>query len=126
MHFSEVEEALFNQLLDMLVMQPTHFLKVRRFFQTFLKLGVQSLKDIDLEVRVNVVNQKGHVLSELHGLAEEFVVTHLFHRFHFDLPRVLQFKLHPLYWKQEAEQLVVLLQRVRTQDEMQRPFNSIV
>lgn len=50
----------------------------------------------------------------------------MLHCFDLYLPSILEFDLYTLDWEQESEQLVVLLDGVRPEDQMQRPFDLVV
>jgi len=55
-HFGEVEEALFDQKLDVSVVKATDFFKVSGLLETLLKLDLKRLEHVDLEIAVDVVN----------------------------------------------------------------------
>ena len=100
--------------------------KVGTVFESRLKLLPQCLQHINLQVRVDVVDQELHVLSQLHSFSEKLVIRHVLHGLNLLLPSVVQLELDPLDRQQESEQLVISLDRVLIQEQMERPFNIVV
>ena len=69
----QVQEALLENRVEVLVVQHSYFFEITRPLHSFVQFEPLTLQDIYLQVGVNVVDQEAHVLSQLqsqpkHGL----------------------------------------------------------
>ncbi len=102
-------------------MQVANHIEVQAVLDSVSEAGVLGLKHILLQVRIDVVDQEGHVLSHLDDLSEERVAGDLFLVADAVGPDELQVELDAFDRQQEAEQRVVLLDHIRREHEVQGP-----
>ena len=79
-----------------------------------------------MQVRVDIVHQKLHVLSELHRLPEELVVREVLAGLRFQEPSVVELKLDSFDREQKPKDLVISLDSVLIEEQVQRPLDVIV
>ena len=107
-------------------MQHSDFFEISRGLDTFIKLNPLTLKDINLQVLVDVVDQEAHMLPQLQSQSEYWLLIKMLHATDFGCPDILQFKLDTLDGKKESEEGVVLLSHVWTEHQMDWPLAVVV
>lgn len=67
------QETLVHYANQISVVEETHFFEILRGVHSMNQGTPLALKDVQLQVGVNVVYQEAHVLTEEHGLPEVWV-----------------------------------------------------
>ena len=107
-------------------MEHTALFEISRCLYAIIEFNPLTLKDIDLEIVINVVDEEAHMLSQLQSQSEHRFLVQMLHTSDFACPDVLQFKLDSFNWKQKSEQSVIFLCDIWAEHKMDGPLAIVV
>ena len=107
-------------------MEHTTLFEISRCLYAIIEFNPLTLKDINLEIVINVVDEEAHMLSQLQSQSEHRFLVQMLHTSDFACPDVLQFKLDSFNWKQKSEQSVIFLCDIWAEHKMDGPLAIIV
>lgn len=106
-------------------MQYPDLFEVSGGLHALMEFAPLTLEDINLQVVIEVVNQKAHVHTQLHSLPKHRFHHQMLHAPHFLRPHVLELDLNPFHRQQKPVDGVVFLKHVGGKDKVQRPLASV-